>query len=530
MWKRLAVIVAFLGIAFSFLYMRVYSLSQEEAFKEAGINQGSYTLNVNRIFGNIYDCKMNLLNNNNKKILAVINPTADNVRDIQPYIVDADAFYSQVEKGIPFVCEVNSMDIPNEDILTFEAAVRTSENQLAPHIVGYTSDNKGVTGIESSFNDFLRSYESKTSVKYSIDGLGQALNGISSVINISPEMTAGVITTIDSDIQRICENAAKKMEKGAIVVMDPSNGQLKAVVSVPSFSPVNVEESLDAENSPLINRAFSAYNVGSVFKLVTVAAALEQGISPDLTYNCTGSIDVSGQIIKCHKLDGHGVLDMKGAIVNSCNTYVINLCQQISSQNFIAKAAALGFGKSSVLATDIVSAKGVLQTEAQLFNPAEKANMAFGQGMLTATPLQIALMTSAIVNDGKMPKAQLVIGTTVDKVKVDTLGNELVFTDAIDPVVALQLRNFMVETVNNNAESVARPYNTTAGGKTSTAQTGQYDADGNEILEAWFTGYFPTDEPKYVVTVLVEGGASGNKTAGPIFKEIAEEITKAEAQ
>ena len=84
----------------------------------------------------------------------------------------------------------------------------------------------------------------------------------------------------------------------------------------------------------------------------------------------------------------------------------------------------------------------------------------------------------------------------------------------------------MTATVQDNEESVAKPYNTTAAGKTSTAQTGKYNEDENEILQAWFTGYFPVDNPKYVVTVLIEDGKSGNLSAGPVFKEIAENITR----
>ncbi|MBZ4670110.1 MAG: Cell division protein FtsI/penicillin-binding protein 2 [Oscillospiraceae bacterium] len=525
MWKRLGALAALFGIAFSAMYMRIYLLTGEEDYKLAGNAQSSFILNVSNTYGNIYDCRMRLLNNNTWKILAVLNPTAENVTNILPFVKNPDAFYAGLKKGVPFVCEVTSEEIPNENILTFKVPIRTSESQLAPHIIGYTSDGKGVAGIEKAFNDFLRSHQSKISVKYEIDGLGNTLNGLNASINMDEEMKAGVVTTIDAEIQKICEKAAQKMKKGAIVVMDPSNGQLRAIVSVPAFSPLNVSKSLDDPDSPLINRALMPYNVGSVFKLVTAAAALEQGISPDLTYECTGKIDVFGQIFKCHKASGHGVLDMQGAIVNSCNTYFINLSEKLSSENFIAKASSFGFGRSTVLANGIVSEKGTLQSVEDLKNPAEKANMSFGQGVLTATPVQIAAMTSAIVNNGKLPKPQLIIGTTEDKQKVSFYENQTAFSEATTPLIALKLREFMAATVNENAESLGRPKNTTAGGKTSTAQTGRYDENGNEILEAWFTGYFPIDKPKYVVTVLVEGGKSGNTDAAPIFKEIAENIT-----
>ncbi|MCX7658434.1 MAG: hypothetical protein N2Z57_07135, partial [Oscillospiraceae bacterium] len=220
MWKRLGAMAALFGIAFSVMYMRIYFITEEEDYKLVGNAQSSFTLNVSNTYGNIYDCRMRLLNNNTWKILAVLNPTAENVTDILPFVKNPDAFYAGLKKGVPFVCEVTSEEIPNENILTFKVPIRTSESQLAPHIIGYISDGKGVAGIERAFNDFLRSHQSKISVKYEIDGLGNTLNGLNASINMDEEMKAGVVTTIDAEIQKICEKAAQKIKKGAIVVMD----------------------------------------------------------------------------------------------------------------------------------------------------------------------------------------------------------------------------------------------------------------------------------------------------------------------
>ena len=524
MYKRFALIFAFFGISFSLLYMRIFYITQKDEYKQAASNQGSYTITVNKTYANIYDCNMVPLINRKDKYLAVINPTSENVIDILPYLKDRDFFYKQLESGNPFVCEVNSPEIDNNEILTFTTKIRTSSNQIAPHIVGYTIDNKGVTGIEKAYDSFLRSNFSSTKITYKVDGTGKMLDGTDEIIDLNDDTKAGVITTIDYDIQAICEAASKKFEKGAIVVMDPYTGDLKAVVSAPNFSPTDLAKSLNDKNTPFINRAFSAYNVGSIFKLVTAATALEQGISPDLKYECTGNIDIEGQIFRCHKHDGHGLIDMQSAMVESCNTYFINLSAMLNNSNFINTASALGFGKETVLADGIVSVKGNLQTERELFNPAEKANLAFGQGMLTATPVQISCLSSSIVNNGEYTKPKLIIGLT-DGENI-TFNEEEKSFQAIEPMTAYKLRKFMTATVQDNEESVAKPYNTTAAGKTSTAQTGKYNEDENEILQAWFTGYFPVDNPKYVVTVLIEDGKSGNFSAGPVFKEIAENITR----
>ncbi|MEG0614796.1 MAG: penicillin-binding protein 2 [Oscillospiraceae bacterium] len=510
MWKRMAVVLSCLMVGFSLLYMRIMYISQDEKLAKTALNQGSYTISVAKTYGNIYDCNFKLLNNNNYKIMAVINPTIDNIKQILPLVSDLKSFYKQVQNGKPFVTELKSQP-ENSEILTFNIPIRASENQLAPHIIGYTSENMGVCGIEKAYDKFLRSSVNQLTVSYNVDGKGKVLYGKGKSFEPEKPMKSGVVTTLDLEIQKIAEQAAKLMEKGAIIV--------------PTFTPVSVEKFLDDENSPMINRAFSAYNVGSIFKLVTAATALEEGISPNLAYDCKGIIDIDGQNFKCHKLDGHSVLDMKGAMAESCNTYFIDLSKQISSADFISKAAILGFGRENYLADGIISASGNLQTTSQLYNPAEKANLAFGQGMLTATPLQVASMTAAIVNGGKLTEPRLVLGTTSDGWSIPNSG-ETVYTNAINPTTAAILRNFLINDIINPSTAAARPENVSAAGKTSTAQTGRFDENGVEYSEAWFTGYFPANEPKYVVTVLVENGKSGNSSAGPIFKEIAEKVTE----
>lgn len=527
MWKRFAVITVFLGVAFSSLYIRVFVITQQSDYKAAASRQGSYTVQVAKTYGSIFDCGLNPLNNRGEHFVAVVDPTPENVRAVLPFVRDEKIFFEQIKTGLPFNCEVTSLDVGGE-IPTFSVPIRLSEGQLAPHIVGYTIDNQGVTGIEYAFDSFLRGNVSSSSVTFETDGRGKPLGGMKKSISLDPPNTAGVVTTLDGQLQAICEAVAKNngMEKGAIVVMEPYSGELKAVVSAPSFDPLDISKSLNDQNAPFINRAFSAYNVGSVFKLVTAATALQQGISIDFSYECTGAIDVDGQNFRCHKLDGHGLLDMQGAVVESCNTYFIKLAEQVTAGGFLAQAANLGFGMPTKLARGITSAGGNLQTIEELYNPAEKANLAFGQGKLTATPLQIAAMTSAIVNNGRFIEPKLILGTTLDGKSVDE-AKKSGSTAAIPEETAVLLRKFMEATVNGNDTSAGRPYNTTAAGKTSTAQTGRFDENGKEKVEAWFTGYFPKDNPQYVVTVLVEDGVGGNASAAPIFKEIAERVTKA---
>ena len=131
--------------------------------------------------------------------------------------------------------------------------------------------------------------------------------------------------TLDKRIQQIAEQAMADVTKGAAVVSDLTTGELLTVVSKPTFDPNGLWKSLTDEGKPFVNRAFSGFNVGSTFKIVVAAAAIQSGISPTYTYTCTGAIDVDGQAYNCLEKDGHGAISMLEAMEHSCNTYFIDL-------------------------------------------------------------------------------------------------------------------------------------------------------------------------------------------------------------
>ena len=155
---------------------------------------------------------------------------------------------------------------------------------------------------------------------------------------------------------------------------------------------------------------------------------------------------------------------------NSCNTYFIELSQYLPNDTLLEVCDRLGFGRETIFAKNIVSQSGYLPTENQLNVPAEKANFSFGQGYLTVTPIQISSLTCAIANDGVMPILYLVKGKTNDGYTIyDT--NEPKYTPVFSIDTAKKLQDFMNYSVQYNSASKGRPYNNTAGGKTSTAQT-----------------------------------------------------------
>ena len=167
---------------------------------------------------------------------------------------------------------------------------------------------------------------------------------------------------------------------------------------------------MDEKGAPLLNRAFSSYPVGSVFKLVVAAAALEKGVSTSLVYDCPGSISVDGMEFKCFNGVGHGKVDLEKAIAYSCNGYFIKLTEQMKPEELLSMAEKLGFGSSVELAPGMSSSAGNLPVKKDLSNPKAKANFSFGQGDLLATPLQIAAMVNTIASGGLYTEPSLVEG------------------------------------------------------------------------------------------------------------------------
>lgn len=517
--KRLAWLRLFIVTLFCTAAVYLASLMQKPELVQTALEQGSYTCLAGTAEGTIYDRYGFPLVNIKNTCTAVVNPTPEAIAALLPHVLDLDDFYTQVEKGRPFVCAVDTADIDCSDVTVLEIPERYSSRQLAQHLVGYTSQGNGVSGLEYAYDSVLRSVDSQWSVTFSVDGTGGVLAGESKQVRHGANPVQGVVTTLDASIQRICEAAGQSLEKGCVVVMDVESGDVLALASFPSYSVDTLEEALENSDSPLINRALYAYPVGSIFKLVTAACAYDQGIAGEFQWNCTGSISVGTQMFRCHDLEGHGIQDMALAMRNSCNPYFIALSQELDSINLLETAKAFGFGEEIALTADIVASSGTLPTLRQLNLPAERANFCFGQGVLTATPLQITRMTCAIAGDGALPMIRLVRGVTEDG-KTVSREEKTIYETGISKETAQYLRSLMQYAAEDETFQ-GKPGNVTMGAKTSTAQTGRFDENGEEYCHGWVTAFFPAEEPHYAVTVLAEDGGYGNTAAAPVLRQIA---------
>jgi len=528
--KRIVAVFSVLCLALFGLYVRVGTLSASQALKEAALSQRSFTLTAGVRRGVIYDRNFKRLTSAavSDETLFAVAPLPGNAAALLDAVPEEEraSFYQKLSAGLPFLTDALPETFSAEGVTPLSVTGRYGSRQLAAHVIGYTDGSgKGVSGVEKAFDSLLSETGSVTTVRYTLDGLGTVLWDGSGTVSEEGD-AAGVVLTLDREIQAVCETVGEEfIEKGAIVVMEPSSGKLLACASFPAFDPRDLSESLTASDAPLLNRCFAAFPVGSTFKTVLAAAALEEGWSVASPYTCKGALDVSGKLFRCHLLSGHGELSLRRAMIDSCNTYFIDLGRSLGAKRITSVAAGFSFGQPSDFAEGLSSGSGLLPEESDLRDPAALANLSFGQGTLLATPVQLCRMISSVVSGGRTPQAQLVEGLTRDGVTLSERVAPEAPSFVVSPETAAYLAEILTACVTEKEGMLAAPTRTTAAGKTGTAQTGQFDEAGKELLSTWFAGFFPAEEPRYAVTVLVENGTTGNKSAGPVFAEIADTLT-----
>ncbi len=527
MRNRLAVLRLLLVFCFCGAAAWLAWLAQRSDLVQTAAKQGTYTCCAGTASGTIYDRNGVPLTNEQSVCTAVISPTPEAIAALLTHVPNPTEFCAKAEEGKPFVWQVDTAGIDCPDVTVLQIPRRYSSRQPAQHLIGYTSQGVGVAGLEADYDSILRSVDSRWSVTFSVDGSGSALAGEGKLIRYGENPTAGIFTTLDARVQRICETAGSRLEKGCIVVMEVSSGDILGLASFPSYTADTLEEALQDPDSPMINRALYAYPVGSIFKLVTAACAKDSGLADTFQWDCTGTISVEGQLFRCHDVQGHGRQTMPLAMRNSCNPFFIQLSQRLSGTALRQTAKALGFGQEIPLTTGQVASSGTLPTLQQLRLPAERANFSFGQGILTATPLQITRMTCAIAGDGTLPEVRLVRGITEDGRNVlrETPAHH---SQGISAETAAYLRSLMCYAAADS-DFTGKPRHVPMGAKTSTAQTGRFDEDGEEICHGWVTAFFPVSNPRYAVTVLAEDGGYGNVSAAPVLRQIAGALMQAES-
>ncbi len=528
MKKRAWVLFSVLVLTFSGIVARLARLTQSPAIQTA-TGGNTYSVTVNALRGTIYDRQLQPLVNSEKQYVAAVGPDEALLQRVRPAVNEDgwNTLLTRMKERRPAAVWLEEPIGITQGIRLFFTPRRYGEQMLAPHLIGYLDSvgSHGITGLERAYDNLLSQCSGEIQVSYAVSGNGACLSGVPSTVTDTTERsTGGIMLTIDKSIQQTVEElAVKYIPKGAVVIMEPQTGALLACASFPSFQPNSVAQSIAAADGALVNRALALYDCGSVFKTVTAAAALEHGVSLSRSFNCAGGMEVGSTTFHCHRRLGHQVLTFPQAYGQSCNLYFIQLANLLGGREVYNMAVACGFGEKLTLADGIEAPAAVLPTPKELQHPAALANFSFGQGKLLASPLHIARLTAAVVNDGLLPMPYLIAGTVDDRGKVtaEALPEPM---RAFSVNTSRALRQMMELVVTQGTGQQAMLSSCQTAGKTGTAQTGQYNND-RPVVQSWFTGYFPADNPRYVITVLAEDADNTGGRATALFRALAEALT-----
>jgi penicillin-binding protein 2 len=384
----------------------------------------------------------------------------------------------------------------------------------------------GKSGIEKIYDNYLRGTSGGRQIE--IDANGRQLRIINSIL---PEEGNALILTLDERIQRLCEDALGG-KSGAICAINPSNGEVLALVSKPDFDPNLFTERLSPFRTqqlfidpglPMFNRAIqSRYAPGSLFKIITAIAALEEGvITPEETMGCRGTLRIGNRDFKCWKEGGHGRLNIVQALAQSCDIFFYQLGLRVGGDKIAKYARMLGLerkleislpGEASGLVPDSTWKK---INFGEGWYPGDTANMSIGQGYLEVTPLQMASLISFIANGGIIYKPLIVKkiinrrGEIVQIFHPEIIGKPIISSQTLSIV-----RKGLREAVLSGTSQVVKFKGLTVAGKTGTAQ----NPHGED--HAWFICYAPEEAPRIALAVMVEHGGHGASAAAPLARQI----------
>lgn len=429
-------------------------------------------------------------------------------------MVKSEAFINNEYNGLQalFEEEVEKGDILTSDGYVIAETITDADGnsvrnypygEMFAHLTGYSLNVR--TGLEKQLNFML--LRSNT---HFVEQL---------MCELTNEKKKGdnVTTTIRYDLQEAAYDALGNYD-GAVIVMEPSTGRILAMVSKPTYNPNTIEQDWESlqDGSALYNRATQGqYTPGSVFKMMTLLAYMECNPETysDYSYECTGEITINNKTIHCAGNKAHGAADLKTSFSKSCNTSFVNMMQSVDEEVFQKLCNSMLFNQNLPIAFESsMSGFSLAETD----DTALKMDTAIGQGKTLVSPLHMAMLASAVCNDGVVMRPQLVEevnnykGVTVENTK--SKEYKTLFTEKQLSV----LKEFMRETVENGTASRLNKEAYTAYGKTGTAQTTN---DLNKT-NAWFVGYAEYEGKELAIAVVVEDSGTGSTYAVPVAEKI----------
>ena len=475
-------------------------------------------------------------------------------RGVLPYVIAHDLRPGEVE--------IFERSKPENLILQPVYERYYPNGSLAGHVVGYAGrggrmpdgpiennellwpNAEGRDGLEQTFDDQLQGKIGQYNIAF--DTLGKRA---SEQISIPPQPGYNVVTTLDTTLQRMCEQSLQAgTKRGAIVMLDPNNGDVLALASWPTIDPnafvphITTEAFAALQNDkdiPLLPRAFrSAYPPGSAFKVFVGLAALQTGkLGPYDEFPCPTSISIGNLTFRNWKKEHTGMLNFADALTQSCNTWFYQVGLKIGGRTITDMAQRVGLGARTGIPlnaeTDgrIPTDEYMLKTYKRKLLQGDVANISIGQGDLLISPLQMAQGMAVIANGGTLYQTRLVQQVqSIDNQIVTAYGVRARGQIDLDKTTNTELRRGMVQVVASRMGTASRASvdGIQVAGKTGTAQWGPKN---NERTAAWFAGFAPADKPKYAFAAVYEGEANnddvhGGTQAAPLIGNVLRQLFK----
>jgi penicillin-binding protein 2 len=404
-------------------------------------------------------------------------------------------------------------------------------------------ETEGRDGLEQTFNELLTGKHGEYKMTFDKDGRKTSEKLIKSAVPGN-----NIVTTLDLRLEELAEKAlAAKAKRGAIVIVDPTDGDVLAMASWPTYDPNVFVPSISAEkfkqlqndpDLPLLPRAFrSAYPPGSTFKVAVGIAALEAGaVRSDDLYQCVPGIQIGNLTFHNWKKGDQGALNFVQALTQSCYTWFYQVGIKTGADPIIEWSLKLGFGAKCGIPLRgeaegrVPNDEYMKATHGRKLLNGDIANLSIGQGDMLVTPLQMAQAMAIVANGGKFFQTRLVR-------QVQSLNQEVMTAYQLREKRTLdvsastmdEVRKGMIDVVNgpNGTGHEAQLESVEVAGKTGTAQWGPKN---KERTAAWFAGFLPADEPKYAFAAVYEGDVGskvhGGTTAAPMIADVFKEIYK----
>ncbi len=559
---RIIIILSIIVLTFSYNIFNLYKMQviDQIVYQKKATEVSSRSITIRAPRGEIYDRNYDIpYVDNTESFSVVVNPAYVN-KDDYPELIKKLAQYlgedeSSIESKLPYSVRNSFQNVEIKDAVTYDKIIRIAENiedlpgvswESIPirnylfegsiaHILGYVgkisqsefqvlynegysiNDDIGKNGVEKQYDKVLKG---QNGLKFrTVDVKGRKLDKDNQKDDVDPIAGKNIKLTIDRKIQTLAEKSLGE-RKGSVIVLKPSNGEILAMVSYPWFNPGDFYDSsknafgnlLMNEDKPLLNRAIQAYAPASTFKVIMSAAVLEEKVPSDFTVECTGRIFYGDRYFGCWNLAGHGTMDLKGALENSCNIFYFTVGRDfIGIDKINTFAREFGFGQRTGLdlpneASGQVPTPEWVKTKYDIWwTQGDTMNVSIGQGLTLATPLQIADELAFVLNEGIIYKPH-VVKEIIDPVtgQVDEIiPREVILQSTYEKSTFTEIKSYLRGVVTEGTAKNA--FSTRAveiAGKTGTGEVGLKDK-----FHDWFISYGPYDAPveeQIVMVVMIE--------------------------